>query len=215
MKEGLAVLCFLVIGVLAACGEPAGRPRVLLLGDSISIGYADVVRNELRGRAEVYRIPDNAGSSTNALENVGRWLGSGDWDVIYFNCGLHDLKIMPDGSRQVSRETYEANLRQLVRRLKATGATLIWASTTPVPFGKGRVGQRNAADVPVYNAIASRVMTEERVLVDDLYGFAQPRLSDIQRPENVHFTEAGSLVLGKRVAETIVAYLPERAVVVP
>jgi lysophospholipase L1-like esterase len=207
------VLCLALIGVLSACDEPAGRPRVLLLGDSISIGYADAVKSQLGTRAEVHRIADNAETTANAVENVGRWLGDESWDVIYFNCGLHDIKIMPDGTRQVSEKAYEANLRQLVRELKESGAKLIWASTTPVPAGAGPVGQRVAADVPVYNAIASRVMVEENIVIDDLYAFAKPQLSIIQRPGNVHFTDAGSIVLGKRVASTIAAYLPSGAVI--
>ena len=32
-------------------------PRVLLIGDSISIGYTTGVRKELKGRANVHRIP--------------------------------------------------------------------------------------------------------------------------------------------------------------
>ena len=53
--------------------------------------------------------------------------------MIHFNWGLHDLKIMADGKRQVEPEDYEKNLRALVAKMKATGAKLIWATTTPDP----------------------------------------------------------------------------------
>ena len=56
------------------------------------------------------------------------------WDVIHFNFGIHDLKFMPDGKRQVEPDDYEKNLRTLVAKLKATGAKLIWATTTPIPM---------------------------------------------------------------------------------
>ena len=44
--------------------------------------------------------------------------------MIHFNWGLHDLRFMDDGKHQVAIEKYEQNLRELVGRLKRTGATL-------------------------------------------------------------------------------------------
>ena len=182
-------------------------PRVLLIGDSISIGYTLAVRDLLKGKANVHRIPTNGGPTTNGLSRLKRWLGDGKWDVIHFNWGLHDLKVMPDGNRQVSPEAYEKNLRELVTQLKATGAKLIWASTTPVPEGKLNPPRSNV-DVQAYNRLAAAIMAEHRVAMDDLYEFARPRLAEIQRPANVHFTAAGSKLLASQVAASIAAALP-------
>src|SRR3954449_12259411 len=111
-------------------------PRVLLIGDSISIGYTVPVRKALAGRANVHRIPENGADTVNGLKKIDSWLGDSRWDVIHFNWGLHDLKVTADGGRQVPLETYERNLKALVARLQTTGARLIWATTTPVPEGK-------------------------------------------------------------------------------
>jgi len=129
--------------------DVAGLPRVLLIGDSISMGYTVPVRELLKGVANVHRIPTNGGATTNGLANFNAWLGTGHWDVIHFNWGLHDLKyldeknklVTPDQGKQVAPlPVYEKNLRELVARLKKTGAKLIWCSTTPVPDGSaGRV----------------------------------------------------------------------------
>jgi lysophospholipase L1-like esterase len=143
------------------------------------------------------------------LAQLPQWLGRGKWDVIHFNWGLHDLKIMADDQRQVPPEAYEKNLRELVLQLKATGANLIWASTTPVPTGKLNPS-RNAADVLVYNAIAQKIMDENQVVIDDLYSFALPQLSKIQRPVNVHFTPEGSAALARRVAASIESVLSKK-----
>ncbi|MEM7603670.1 MAG: SGNH/GDSL hydrolase family protein, partial [Verrucomicrobiota bacterium] len=133
-----------------------GLPRVLLIGDSISIGYTVAVQELLEGKANVHRPLTNCGPTTNGLAKLGDWLETGgsdkSWDVIHFNWGLHDLKYMgPNGENladpaaetsqpQVSQEDYRKNLVELVSRLKATGATLIWRNTTPVPEGaSGRV----------------------------------------------------------------------------
>src|SRR5947209_10455146 len=88
-----------------------GLPRVLLIGDSISIGYTLPVRKLLDGKANVHRVLENGGPTTNGLAKMKKWLGDGHWDVIHFNWGLHDLRMDKDGKHQVPIEQYEKNLR--------------------------------------------------------------------------------------------------------
>jgi acyl-CoA thioesterase-1 len=180
--------------------DPA-LPRVLLIGDSISIGYTAAVQKELAGKANVHRAPTNCGPTIRGLEGLDAWLGDGRWDVIHFNWGLHDLKFMDDGKRQVPPDEYEKNLAELVARLKKTGATLVWCSTTPVP--EGCSPPRTNEDVLAYNAAAKKVMDAGGIAIDDLYAFALPKLAEIQLPANVHFKPEGSAVLAKQVAESI------------
>jgi len=187
-------------------------PRVLLIGDSISIGYTLPVRALLKGQANVHRPPTNCGPTIRGLQQIDNWIGEKKWDVIHFNWGLHDLKYMgskgqnlakpgAEGShQQVPPAEYEKNLRKLVARLKETGATLIWCSTTPVPEdAAGRV----VGDSVKYNGIAKKVMQENDVAIDDLYAFSLPNLQEIMRPANVHFTQDGSKQLAKEVVATI------------
>ncbi|MGH9342569.1 MAG: SGNH/GDSL hydrolase family protein, partial [Terriglobia bacterium] len=70
--------------------DDPGLPRVLLIGDSISIYYTITVRNSLKGKANVHHIPVNGGNTEFALNHLDDWLGIGKWDVIHFNWGLHD-----------------------------------------------------------------------------------------------------------------------------
>jgi len=185
-------------------------PRVLLIGDSISIGYTSATRELLKGKANVHRIPTNGGPTINGLKNLDAWLGDGKWDAIHFNWGLHDLRFMDDGKHQVPLDQYEKNLRELVGRLKKTGAKLIWASTTPVPEGKLSPSRKNS-DVVAYNAVAKKIMGENQIAVNDLYVFALPRLDKIQLPANVHFTAAGSKALAEQVAANVEAALGKSA----
>ena len=179
-------------------------PRVLLLGDSISIGYTIPVRKALEGKANVHRPAANCGPTTRGLESIDQWLGDGKWDVIHFNWGLHDLKYI-EGKQQVPLAEYEKNLTKLVKRLKKTGAKLIWCSTTPVPEGVSP--PRTDADVVAYNAVAAKIMKANGVVTDDLYAFALPQLTKIQREANVHFSPEGSAVLAGQVAKSIVEAL--------
>lgn len=192
--------------------DVAGLPRVLLIGDSISIGYTLPVRALMKGKANVHRPRANCGPTTTGLKSIDQWLGDQKWDVIHFNWGLHDLKYMgandgnladpkaPGSHQQVPPAEYEKNLRTLVERLKKTGAKLIWCSTTPVPEGSaGRV----PGDAAKYNAIAAKVMDDNQIPTDDLYTFAKERLKEIQRPANVHFSPEGSDALAQRVVDSI------------
>src|SRR4051812_42789238 len=192
--------------VLAPVEDDPKLPRVLLIGDSISMGYTLPVRELLKGKANVHRIGENGGPTTNGLKNLAQSLGNVQWDVIHFNWGLHDIKIDKAGKHQVPIEEYEKNLTTLVERMKKTGAKLIWASTTPVPEGK-LSPLRKPGDEVKYNAVAKKIMEANGVAIDDLHAFAQPRLKELQTPANVHFTTAGSQELAKEVAKAIEAAL--------
>lgn len=182
--------------------DVAGLPRVLLIGDSISIGYTLPTRKLLEGKANVHRIPTNGGPTKNGVANIAKWLGTGKWDVIHFNWGIHDLKFMPDGKRQVEPADYEANLRSLVATLKKTGAKLIWATTTPIPDGDLNP-PRKFGQVKEYNEIAAKVMAENGVAVDDLNAHITPKLATLQNPRDVHYSPAGSEYLAQQVAAEI------------
>jgi|APTNR8051073442_1049403.scaffolds.fasta_scaffold00556_9 hypothetical protein len=196
--------------------DVAGLPRVLLIGDSISIGYTVAVQELLKGKANVHRIPGNGGPSSRGVESLKTWLGDSKWDVIHFNFGLHDLVYMgADGSRlvdpkspgakhQVPLPDYEKNLTQIVTQLKATGAKVIWCSTTPVPEG---TGGRVADESVQFNEVAAKVMKAAGVPTDDLHSYAKAKLAEIQLPANVHFTPEGSKYLAIKVAAEIEAEL--------
>ena len=191
---------------MAPIADVAGLPRVLLIGDSISIGYTLPVRQELAGKANVHRIPTNGGPTKNGTANLAKWLGESKWDVIHFNFGLHDLRHMEDGKRQVEPADYEKNLRSLVADLKKTGAKLIFGTTTPVPEGK-LTPQRTFGDVATYNEIALKVMKENGVAIDDLNAAVAPDIAKLQNKADVHFNPEGYAVLGKAVVKSINAAL--------
>jgi lysophospholipase L1-like esterase len=196
-------------------------PRVMLIGDSISVGYTDAVRAELAGLANVHRVEGNAGPSSSGVQKVDDWIapGKGRWDVVHFNFGLHDLKLGTGGKtnqpyptsdgHQVPLAEYEKNLRTIVGKLKTTGATLIWCATTPVPTGK-LDPLRRPGDEVAYNAVALKIMQENGVAVNDLHAFALSQPPGLQQPANVHFTKEGSAILARQVAARIRDALAQR-----
>ena len=200
---------------MAPIKEMPGLPRVLLIGDSISIGYTLPPRALLKGKVNLHRIPTNGGPTIKGLALIDTWLGKKKWDVIHFNWGLHDLKYMgPNGENlfpkekggkvQVPIQEYEKNLERLVVRMKKTNAKLIWRNTTPVPPGsKGRY----VGDSIKYNAAAARVMIRHGIPTHDLFTMSKKRMKEIMLPANVHYTKDGSEVLGGDVAMVILEAL--------
>jgi acyl-CoA thioesterase-1 len=197
--------------------DPA-LPNVLILGDSISIGYTLGVRKALAGKANVYRPmarnqPANCSGTTAGVNQIEHWLGSGKWHVIHFNWGLHDLKHVetpgssknsdnPADPQQATVEQYASNLRRIVTRLQATGAKLIFATTTPVAPGTSKPAREPEAP-PQYNAAALEIMKTHGIRVNDLFAFCSPQLEKLQLPKNVHFTPTGSEALAGQVAKVI------------
>jgi acyl-CoA thioesterase-1 len=195
--------------VLAPIEDIPGLPRVLLIGDSISMGYTTPVRKLLEGKANVHRIPQNGGPTKNGIANIDKWLGDGKWDVIHFNWGIHDLKIMEDGKRQVEPADYEKNLRELVAKLKATGAKLIWATTTAIPEGQ-LTPVRKFGQVKEYNEIAAKVMKENGIAIDDLNAHMAPEFDRLHNPNDLHYGKEGYEFLAKQVAAEIEKALPKK-----
>jgi acyl-CoA thioesterase-1 len=194
--------------VLAPIQDVPGLPRVLLIGDSVSMGYTPLVREMLKGQVNVHRVPANASSAGYTLTQLDKWLGGGKWDVIHFNFGLHDAKLLPEGTRHASLEQYEKDLREVVRRLRATGARLVWATTTPVPLGGELAPNRRFGDVNAYNKVAAKVMSENHVPTDDLNAAVAPQVEKLQVPRDVHFTKEGSQLLAQTVTDSIRPLLP-------
>jgi lysophospholipase L1-like esterase len=196
-------------------------PNVLIIGDSISIGYGLPLRAMLAGKANVMRpmrpggkAPANCSSTIEGLAHLPEWLGDTKWSVIHFNWGLHDLAHRLENKPQLDKvhgkirvplAEYEANLENLVLELKKTGAKLVWASTTKVPDGEpGRI----LGDDVKYNAAARRIMERHGIPIDDLHALSagMPE-SMFLKPGNVHYTPEGYAKLAEQVARTIAPLL--------
>lgn len=193
-------------------------PNVLLIGDSISMGYTSFVQELLKGKANVFRPvldngePENCGGTIFGVTNIDKWIGNKKWNAIHFNFGLHDLKhvdpvsgqasLKPNDPVQADIGLYSENLVFIVDRLKKTGAKLIFATTTPVPE-KTKSPLRVPKDVLLYNKAALQIMKKEKVMVNDLYSFILPGINEFQFPNNVHFNQKGYAALAEEVVRKI------------
>jgi lysophospholipase L1-like esterase len=203
-------------------------PDVLILGDSISIGYTPFVQELLKGRANVYRPvqengkAENCEGTTKGVECIERWINStknagvtnssSQWDVIHFNFGLHDIKHVdpvtgensqnPKHPQQANLKKYKKNLGIIVEKLNVTGAKLIFATTTPYPdVVEGPL--RKPGMPQKYNQAAIKIMNRNSILINNLHAFMMPRMAELQLTNNVHFTEDGYRAMARKVFDRI------------
>ena len=203
------------VNPLSPIAEVSGLPNVLIIGDSISIGYTVPTRALLAGKINLHRIPTNGGPTTKGITEIEKWLGDRKWDLIHFNWGLHDLKYMgKDGTNLVPKEKggvvqvnlseYEKNLDILVARMKKSAKHLVWRNTTPIPPGSKA---RYVGDAEKYNLAASRVMKKHKVATLDLFSPSKKNMKNWMREANVHYFPHGSQALAEIVAKDILGRL--------
>lgn len=193
-------------------------PRVLVIGDSISMNYDNAARVTLKGIANYHRNEGNSMSTAHGVVNTELWLGNYQekglhWDVIQFNHGLHDLKQTYDaktdtfGAYSVPLEDYKKNLEKQIAILKKTGAQLIWCSTTPIPNdNKSQYARRKGANKEFNDAALEVMKRHPEILINDLAKVVEqsPVFDKWRTTNDVHFYKPEEqILLGKSVAAAV------------
>ena len=212
-RYAVLLAVFSLVGPLSAAETPAKRPRVLILGDSISMGYTPLVRKNLQNVAEVSRPNENCQHTAYGLAKIDKWLGTEKWDVIHFNWGIWDTHYLDASNKLIRDEAnlkgnwhlrhtdqqYRENLTKLVKRLEKANARLVWASTTPMMWRTGE----HFEHIKQFNRVAEETMRVRGIAIDDLYGLVLPHVEEWQTADKVHFNAKGNEELAKRVSESI------------
>lgn len=236
-----SLLPCLALGQGGYCGnatvrKPGNNGSVLLIGDSISMavpytpgGYGVVVQQLLGAKGISVEHNGgwyNGGQASNTVKGLnctdpttdGNWLDfDGQFDVIHFNFGLHDLVNCtnnPECSEHVDPQTYGANLQTIYNRLAAKARKgIIFATTTPVPNCTTSLGRSYELSIKYNTAATQALATIANVVFDDLWSVVIKACGigytscPLQLPANVHFTPAGQQVLGAAVSASILAML--------
>ncbi|MEO0414547.1 MAG: SGNH/GDSL hydrolase family protein, partial [Verrucomicrobiota bacterium] len=216
MKTILLPLITLIFAISAIAQNPKGHtdpfqhafanptdnpnlPRVLIIGDSISIGYTPRVRKHLDGIANVHRPTTNCRWSAFGAENIETWVGDSEWDVIHFNFGLWDWYGWSQDPK-ATPESYAASLETIVKKIRAKAdAQLIFGITTPPcvePEKKAKV-LITEERAKAFNKAARAVMKKHDVQLNNLYDLlAKDRETYQLGPDDVHYNDAGRDLLG-------------------
>ena len=192
----------LLVSVFITSAFSYKKPKILIIGDSISIGYTPFVKTYFSDKAIVFHNEGNAQHTGTGLEKIGKWLGDEHWDIIQFNWGLWDLcyrhpeskeygnRDKINGKPEFTIEEYASNLDSLVSIIKKKSkAKLIFVTTTYVPVDEPG---RHTSDVKKYNDAAKEIMKKHNIAVNDIY---QPSVSIHNQNGNgskdVHYSKKG------------------------
>lgn len=191
-------------------------PTVILLGDSIRMGYQEKVAAELDGKAKVWSPKENGQHTFYTLEKLEEWIGGRDPAIVHINVGLHDLFISSKtNAPRHTLEVYSENLRKIFVKLKQlTDAEIIFALTTPVDEARQassetykRVVRRNP-DIVTYNRRAVDVAGEFGIRIGDVHSTAiEAGIDKTIRDDGVHLSSFGIELVSKQVVNNILFVL--------
>ena len=194
----------------AAClpnEKVSSLPEMLLIGDSIRMGYCEAVAEELRGKAEVKWPRENCQNSQNILISLARWRGlAASPKVVHFNCGHWDAAHWDgDAEPLTSVEEYARNVRKIIRRIRRywPEAKIVFATTTAMnPNGAQGRNPRTTESIRMYNTAAVKAAQEEGAAVNDLFSITEKwPASDYK--DYAHFTPEAAKRLGGIVADRL------------
>ncbi|QTD39290.1 SGNH/GDSL hydrolase family protein [Polaribacter batillariae] len=205
----------LLIPLLIFCGFSKKKSKILIIGDSISIGYTPFVKENLKNKAIVKHNPGNAQHTGTGLQKIKEWVGTENWDIIQINWGLWDLcyrhndakvygnRDKINGTITFSLDDYAKNLEKIVQSIKqVSNAKLIFVTTSYVP--KNEAG-RFRKDAQKYNKVAKRIMKKYNVKVNDIYKKSKAIHKKYGKGEDdVHYQEKGYMALGKIISNFLV-----------
>ena len=184
--------------------------KVILIGDSIRMGYAKYVKEALEGSAEVYHSADSSRFSTYLFRFLPDWKRNEGWgddiDLVHWNVGLWDvLEINGEGPIN-DAATYGKNIGRIYRHIKKLfpNAKQVFATSTSV-IEEGYKGdfKRHNHYIEEYNEIAQRVLSEFQVPVYDLYELTK-NIPAEYRSDMTHFdTPEATKIIGDRIVSVI------------
>lgn len=177
-------------------------PGVLLIGDSIVVGYSAKVQEKLAGTANVARLATSKCLCDAALmKEMDYVLGEYKYEVVHFNNGLHGWSF----TEEDYADSFPLFFDHLRRHSK--NAALIWASSTPVRHRNNlkQLDEERNARVIARNSIARKFLSEYSVITNDLYGLM------VEHPElctdGVHYNSDGYAIMADAVCKHILTQL--------
>lgn len=183
--------------------------NILLVGDSIRIGYMPYVKELLEGQASVFGPEDNCRFARYSFFNLPIWIEeSGSIpDIIHWNNGIWDVMHKDEWLTDdtfTTLDEYIRDIERIYKVMKNTGAKIIFATTTPV---KDENPTLRNADIDLFNQQAVKYLSAQGVEINDLNAFIKPNRNELVKDDLTHLTEDGYKAAAQQVASIIKKYL--------
>ena len=179
--------------------------NLLLIGDSIRMGYDKSVKRTLAGKANVIFPEENCRFASYVLRYFHEYLGEckgEDIDVIHWNAGLWDCLRLFEEEPHTPIDVYEYYIERICIRIKkiCPNAKVIFATSTRVLSEKMSTdSKRYNEEIEKYNEVAVNVVKKYGFVINDLYAVSAT-LSEEAHSDPVHYyTSIGTETLTNKV----------------
>jgi len=183
------------------------KPQILLIGDSIRMGYCHGVQLAMRNEAEVLFPEGNCRCTAFVIESLPAWLGMCDPErlaAIHFNCGHWDAaRFLDDDLPVTPLNVYAENVGRILSYLRRRfpKAAVSFATTTPMnpDPAKANVG-RTTDELREYNRVGMEAAKRAGAAIDDLFALTEDWPTEAYL-DYCHFTDESNEKLAAAVAD--------------
>lgn len=183
--------------------------KILLIGDSIRLGYDKYVKMAFEDVAEVYYPEENSRFVMYVYRRLHEWkeeLKCGDdIDVVHWNAGLWDNLILLDGKHLTPIEIYKEYVDRTCNMIKMLfpNAKMIFATSTPVQEELFTACKRYNKDTEEYNRVAVEVVKSYGAEINNLYSLANAAPAEYHSDLTHYYTKEGTSLLTNQVVKCL------------
>jgi len=187
--------------------------NVLLIGDSIRMGYDKAVRNTLKNEANVYFPEENCRFASYVLRYIHeykRLLGDKKVDVLHWNAGLWDCLRQFGEEPLTPVDVYAYYIERICIRIRKLfpEAEVIFATSTSVQaeLMKPDVKRYNE-EIEAYNAVAEKVVSKYGFQINDLYAVSVTLPAEAHSDPVHYYTSIGTKAFTEQVVSSLLTAL--------
>jgi len=184
--------------------------KIVLIGDSIRMGYDKYVKEALDGVAEVYYPSENCKFAQYTLRFLHEWASKGEWgsdvDLVHWNVGLWDVCEIYGDEPVSSVEHYTDMIARIDKRIRLLfpNAKVVFATSTAVrEEGYSGCFHRYNATIEKYNAAALKTLSGTDTVINDLYAHTKNIAPEYCSDMTHYNTPAGAAYMGGKVLSVI------------
>lgn len=188
--------------------------KVLLIGDSIRMGYDKSVKETLKGKANVYFPEENCRFASYVLRYLHEYknflLNGEQADVIHWNAGLWDCLRLYEEEPHTPIEVYAYYIERICVRIQKLfpNAQVVFATSTKVQSEKmSKNFKRYNEEIEKYNEAAVAVVKKYGFTVNDLYAVSASLPAEGHSDPVHYYTSEATQAFTKAVLSHILPHL--------
>ena len=188
--------------------------KIILIGDSIRMGYDKYVKEALKNTAQVYYPDENCRFAEYVLRYAHEWKEKLEWpsdaDLVHWNAGLWDALELFGDEPLTTLDYYEHAIRRIDKRLRFLfpKARIVFATSTAVIEDMANpTFFRHNETIKKYNAAALKALKESDTVINDLWNVSEAAPRSYHSDWVHYYTDEGTALIGNKVLSVICSEL--------